>query len=66
MMSFIGLKLGSVAGAIASALATFGPLCALYYFSYRSCERFRAMAWQRIVRRVLAPLTVGLVIPGGS
>jgi chromate transporter len=65
MMSFIGLKLGGVPGAIASALATFGPPCAMYYGSYRLWDRFRETAWQRVVRRALAPLTVGLVIAGG-
>ncbi len=65
MMSFIGLKVGGVPGAIASALATFGPPCAIYYLSYRLWDRFRDMPWQRIVRRALAPLTIGLVIAGG-
>jgi chromate transporter len=65
MMSFIGLKLGGVSGAIASALATFGPPCAMYYLSYTLWDRFREMPWQRIVRRALAPLTVGLVVAGG-
>jgi chromate transporter len=65
MMSLIGLKVGGIAGAIAGALATFGPPCAMYYVSYRLWDRFRDMPWQRIVRRALAPLTIGLVIAGG-
>ena len=65
MMSLIGLKVGGIAGAIAAALATFGPPCAMYYVSYRLWDRFRDMPWQRIVRRALAPLTIGLVIAGG-
>lgn len=65
MMSLIGLKVGGIAGAIASALATFGPPCAMYYVSYRLWDRFRDMPWQRILRRALAPLTIGLVIAGG-
>jgi chromate transporter len=65
MMSLIGLKVGGIAGAAASALATFGPPCAMYYLSYRLWDRFRDMPWQRIVRRALAPLTIGLVIAGG-
>jgi chromate transporter len=65
MMSLIGLKLGGVPGAIASAFATFGPPCAMYYMAYRVWDRFREMPWQRIVRRGLAPLTLGLVIAGG-
>lgn len=65
MMSFIGLKVGGVPGAIVSAIATFGPPCAMYYASYRLWDRFRDMPWQRVVRRALAPLTIGLVIAGG-
>ena len=65
MMSFLGLKVGGISGAIASALATFGPPCAMYYLSYRLWDRFRDMPWQRIVRRGLAPLAIGLVIAGG-
>ena len=65
MMSFIGLKVGGIAGAITSAFATFGPPCAMYYASYRLWDRYRDRPWQRIVRRALAPLTIGLVIAGG-
>jgi len=65
MMSFIGLKVGGIPGAIASALATFGPPCLMYYTAYRLWDRFRNAPWQRIVRRGLAPLTIGLVIAGG-
>ena len=65
MMSFIGLKVGGVAGAVAAAVATFGPPCAMYYGAYRLWERFREMPWQRVIRRALAPLAIGLVIAGG-
>ncbi len=65
MMSLIGLKVGGIAGAIGGALATFGPPCVIYYLSYRLWDRFRDMPWQRIIRRGLMPLTVGLVIAGG-
>lgn len=65
MMSFIGLKVGGLPGAIISALATFGPPCLMYYTSYRLWDRFRDRPWQQIVRRGLAPLTIGLVIAGG-
>ncbi len=65
MMSFIGLKVGGVAGALASALATFGPPCTIYYFAYRLWDRFHDMPWQRLVRRSLAPLTIGLVVAAG-
>ena len=65
MMSFIGLKVGGLPGAITSAFATFGPPCLMYYTSYRPWDRFRDRPWQQIVRLGLAPLTVGLVIAGG-
>jgi len=65
MMSFVGLKVGGIPGAILSALATFGPPCLMYYIAYRLWNRFRDRPWQQMVRRGLAPLTIGLVIAGG-
>ena len=65
MMSLVGLKLGGIPGAIASAFATFGPPCVMYYTAYRLWDRFREKPWQQMVRRGLAPLTIGLVIAGG-
>jgi chromate transporter len=65
VMSLVGLKVGGVPGAIASAFATFGPPCLMYYTTFRLWDRFRDMPWQRIVRLGLAPLTIGLVIAGG-
>jgi chromate transporter len=65
MMSFIGLKVGGVPGAIASAFATFGPPCLMYYTAHRLWDRFRDMPWPQIMRRGLTPLTIGLVIAGG-
>ena len=65
MMSLLGLEVGGISGAVIVALATFGPPCLMYYLSYRLWDRFRDMPWQRIVRRGLAPLTIGLVIAGG-
>ena len=65
MMSFVGLKVGGLPGAITSAFATFGPPCLMYYTSYRLWDRFRDRPWQQIVRLGLAPLTIGLIIAGG-
>jgi len=65
MMSFIGWKIGGMPTAIASALATFGPSCAVAYGAFRFWDRFRDTNWQRVVRRGLAPVTIGLVIAGG-
>ena len=63
MMSFIGWKVGGF-GAVAGALATFGPSCTMTFVAHRLWDRFRDAPWQRIVRRGLAPLTMGLVIAG--
>jgi chromate transporter len=66
MMSLIGWKVWGVPGAVASGLATFGPPCAMYYVGFRLWDRFRDKAWQRIARRGLAPVTIGLVLAGGA
>jgi chromate transporter len=66
LMSFIGWKVGGVPGAIVSAAATFGPPCAMYLAVHQLSDRFRDAAWQMIVRRGLVPLTIGLVIAGGT
>ena len=65
MMSFVGWKVWGFPGALASAFATFGPPCAMYFASYRLWDRFRAAPWQRIVRLGLVPVTMGLVIASG-
>ena len=62
MILMVGLKVGGIPGAIASALATFGPPCVMYFTAYHLWNRFRDAPWERIVRRGLAPLTIGLVI----
>jgi chromate transporter len=66
MMSFVGWKVWGIPGAIASAVATFGPPCVLYFTAYRLWDRFRAAPWQHIVRRALVPVTVGLIIASGT
>ena len=65
MMSFIGWKVWGVPGAVASALATFGPSATLSFLAFRFWDRFRHSSWQRSARRGLAPVTIGLVIAGG-
>jgi chromate transporter len=66
MMSFVGWKVWGIPGAIASAFATFGPPCVMYFVAYRLWDRFRAARWQRVVRAGLVPVTVGLVIASGA
>jgi chromate transporter len=61
MMSFIGWKIGGLPVAIASALVTFGPPCALAYTAFHFWDRFRETAWQQRIQRG-APVTIGLVI----
>ena len=65
MMSFIAWKIGGLPTALAGAVVTFGPPCAISFTAYRFWERFRGRAWQQRVRRGLAPVTIGLVIAGG-
>ena len=66
MMSFVGWKVWGFPGAAASALATFGPPCAMYFTGYRLWDRFRDAPWQAVVRRGLVPVTIGLVIASGT
>ena len=66
MMSFVGWKVWGIPGAVASALATFGPPCVIYLVAYRLWERFRDTPWQQIVRGGLVPVTIGLVIASGT
>jgi chromate transporter len=66
MMSFVGWKVWGLPGAVASALVTSGPPCAIYFAGYRLWDRFRNAPWQRIVRLGLVPVTMGLVIAGGT
>ena len=55
MMGFVGWKVGGIPGAVASALRTFGPPCAMYFVAYRLWDRFRDAPWQRIVRKRPGP-----------
>jgi chromate transporter len=66
MMSFVGWKVWGIPGAVASALATFGPPCIMYFGAYRLWDRFRDAPWRRIVRGGLVPVTIGLVIASGT
>ena len=65
MMSLVGWKVWGIPGAVASAVATFGPPCALYFVAYRMWDRFRGARWQPVLRNGLVPVTIGLVIAGG-
>ena len=65
MMSFIGWQVGGFPVAVASALVTFVPPCALAYTAFGFWDRFRDAAWQQRVRRGLAPVTIGLIVAGG-
>lgn len=65
MMGLIGWKVGGWPTAIASGLAIFAPSAGLCFTVFRLSERYRDKAWQRIVRRGLAPVTIGLVVAGG-
>src|SRR4029077_19071425 len=66
MMSFVGWKVWGFPGALASAFATLGPPCAMYFAAYRLWDRFRAAPWQQVVRVGKSPVVVGLVIASGT
>jgi chromate transporter len=66
MMGLIGWKIAGLTGAAAAAFAAVTPPCTMYFISYSLWDRFRDAPWQRIVRGGLAPLTIGLVIAGGT
>jgi chromate transporter len=66
MMGFVGWQVWGIPGAVASALATFGQPCVMYFTAYRLWDRFRAAQWQRVVLSGLTPVTVGLVIASGT
>ena len=65
MMSFVGWKVWGFPGAVASAFATLGPPCTMYFGAYRIWYRFRDTSWQRIVHLGLVPVVMGLVIASG-
>jgi chromate transporter len=65
MMGLVGWKVWGWPGALASAVATFAPPCAIYYVAFRAWSHFRDARWQRSVRDGLAPVTVGLIMAGG-
>jgi chromate transporter len=65
MMSLIGWKIGGLPTALASAVVTFGPPCAVSYTAFRYWDRFRDTAWQGRIRRGLTPVIIGLVAAGG-
>src|SRR5438477_2425264 len=66
MMSFVGWQVWGLPGAIASAFATFGPPCTMYFISYRLWDRFRETRWQPIVRNGIIPVSIGLVIASAT
>jgi chromate transporter len=66
MMSFVGWKVWGFPGAVASAFATFGPPCTMYFAAYRLWDRFRAAPWQQMVRLGLVPVVMGLIIASGT
>jgi chromate transporter len=65
MMSFVGWQVWGLPGAVASAVATFGPPCAMYFAAYRWWHRRDDAPWQTVLRHGLVPVTIGIVIAGG-
>ena len=65
LMGFVAWKIGGLPAAIAAAVASFAPSCALAYAAFGWWERFKGRAWQRRFRRGLVPVVLGLIIAGG-
>ncbi len=65
MMSLVGWQVWGLPGAVASAVATFAPPCAMYFAAYRLWHR-RDAPWQGVLRRGLVPVTIGIVIASGA
>ncbi len=65
LTSFVGWQVGGLPAAILGGLATFVPSCVLCLACFQVWDRFRDTSWQTIVRRGLAPVTIGLIIAGG-
>jgi chromate transporter len=65
MMSFVGWKVWGFPGAVASAFATFGPPCTMYFGAYRLWDRSPDARRQQIVRVGLVPVVMGLIIASG-
>jgi chromate transporter len=66
MMSLVGWQVWGLPGAVASAVATFAPPCAMYFIAYRWWHRRDDAPWQAVLRRGLVPVTIGIVIAGGA
>jgi chromate transporter len=66
LTGFVGWQIGGWPVAVASSLATFIPSCAVAFVAFNIWDRFRDRHWQGIARRGLAPVTIGLVIAGGT
>jgi chromate transporter len=66
MMTLIGWRIGGLSTAVAIALATLGPPSAMYYLAFRLWNRFRVAPWQLAARRGLIPVTIGLIVGGGT
>ncbi len=56
---------GRIEDQFEAALIACVPPCAIYYLAYRLSHRFHDVPWQRLVRRSLTPLTIGLVVAAG-
>lgn len=66
LVSFIGWQIGGLPTAIASALAIFVPSCTIAYIAFHFWHRFQETGWQRRLRRGLTPVTIGLMVAGGT
>jgi len=65
IVSLIGFKLAGVAGALVATFAMCGPSSLLTFWVTRFWQQARGAAWQGLVRKALAPITIGLYLASG-
>jgi chromate transporter len=65
IVALIGFKLAGIGGALVATLAMCGPSSVLSYSVSRFWQHSQGARWQDLVRKALAPMTIGLVIASG-
>lgn len=59
--TLVGWKVAGLAGALVGTAAMCGPPCALTYIAAAGWERCSHLAWFRIIKAGLVPVTIGLL-----
>jgi len=65
IVSLIGFKVAGVAGALAATIGMCGPSSLLSYGISRLWYRIRGRPWVMLLKRSMAPVTIGLILASG-